>query len=112
MDYTEQLRWISTLTEKQLTEFLDMAFKARKDSNEMEDIRFFLGHAHRLKFGRKGEPWNLQMACVHDPKKYPDGWQDDAPLCQFGRCEHCKAETVSYAKQGLCMLCGKPVYGT
>jgi hypothetical protein len=112
MTYTEMLQWISSLTEKQLTEFLVQAFKTRKDSDELAEIHFFVGHAFRYKQDAAMEPWSLQIACIHDPEEYPDGWMDDAPLCQYGHCSNCKVETVSYAKQSLCSLCGKPVYGT
>ena len=107
MNYTEQLQWINSLTEKQLTEFLGQAFKAR---NKRSEVHFFLGHA--FKQDATTEPWSLQIACAHDPKEYPKGWINDAPLCQYGYCSKCKMETVSYAKQCLCALCGKPVYGT
>lgn len=109
MKYTEQLQWINSLTEKQLTEFLGQAFNAR---NKRSENHFFLGHAFRNEQDATTEPWSLQIACTHDPKEYPNGWTNDAPLCQFGYCSKCKMETVSYAKQCLCALCGKSVYGT
>jgi len=112
MDYREQLQWINSLTPKQLTEFLHQAFNARNDSDGMSDTRFFLGHAYRFKLDGHAEPWSMQMACVHDPKEYRDGWQDDASLCQYGFCSKCEVETVSYAKQGLCAICGERIYGT
>lgn len=112
MVFNEQLQWINTLTDKQLTEFLTLVFQARNHSSEYEDSRFFLGSADRYREGDVNEPWNVHVVGVHDPAEYKEGWSDDVPLCQFGRCSQCEVETVSYAKQSLCALCGKNVYGT
>jgi hypothetical protein len=112
MEYTQQLEWINSLTEKQLTEFLNLAFNARKQSSDYEESRFFLGHAFRFKEEDTKEAYNISIVCSYDPAEYEHAWDDEAPLCQSGYCLHCHVETISYAKQGLCTICGNPVYGT
>lgn len=110
MTYTQQLQWINTLTEKQLSEFLNEAFQSRSGDNAYEETRFFLGHAHRYKDEEEG--WNIEVVCSHNPVQMPSGMVDDAPLCQGGRCAACDVSTLSYAKHGICPLCGRDVYGT
>lgn len=110
MENNEQLQWMNSLTDKQLTVFLNKVLENRRRSDGEEEVSFFIGYGHRY----KETPWSLSVVCSHDPEHYPDNMLmlDDLPVSQHGECQSCGQGTISYLKHALCAVCGMSVYGT
>ena len=109
------LQWIKGLTDKQLVEFFYESTQNRHIYSGEENYvlsHLVLANATKTKndndenWGR----WKLEILCSHDPKHYPDGFDDNGALCQFSSC--CEQTTVSYVKNAICPICGQKVYGT
>ncbi len=110
MNREELIGAIRKLTDKQ---FVELFYEATRDrhiySLEREYIRarLVLGNAvSQLDDYDRWSPWTLELLCPAI-----EAWvDDDAPICQAG--EHCGHETMSWAKNSVCPVCGGDVYGT
>jgi len=106
------LEWVKGLTDKQLVEFFYKSTLGRHIYSGEENYlksRLVLVNATKEQ-NDNDEDWELELLCSHDPKHYPNGFDDNGLLCQFGRC--CNHTTVSYVKNAICSVCGQEVYGT
>lgn len=114
MDKNQVITYIKTLTDKQLAELFYEATEGRhpfEEEKEYHQAHFVMGTASRmLGDNDQWENWELSVICLHEPAQYPNGWHDDSPLVQFGKC--CQHETSSYAKHAICAICKEKVYGT
>ena len=121
----EIMEWFQRLTDKQLVEVFYQTVQGRRISGEGEDWHqehLILVNASRtrdyLDFESGSEelgpwePWELQLLAFMDGKYYPQGWDDESPICQMGRCSCNPHEILCYAKDTICPICGKSVYAT
>ncbi len=105
---------ISLLTSMSDKEFVELIYEAiRKrpvtSDTEEEQGHFVIGTAT---FDRDDKTWDLDVVSLHDPVQYISGFEQNAPLCQFGDCANCGYATVSWAKNAKCAVCGTAVYCT
>jgi hypothetical protein len=111
MNRKELIESIEKLTNK---EFVELFYELSRDrhiySGEEEYIRarLVLGNATSdLDNHDRWSPWKLEILC---PSRSGESWPDDSSICQAG--EHCGHETMSWAKNAVCPICGGEVYGT
>lgn len=59
-------------------------------------------------------PIELLPVAKHDPSVYPEGWDDGAmkSVHQYATCGGCGQYNRSYAKNAICIRCGKHIYLT
>lgn len=79
--------------------------------------RFFLGIASSDLESEEGEParwgeWKIEAVASPDPAHYGGHPGPDYGLCQSGKCTVCRVAARSNVKNGLCAICGAPVYMT
>ena len=100
----DAVAWATGLTDKQFVEFVyDVCSRRKGEEN------FVLVDSRWLE--DEGE-WGHQFIGRHSPEAYPGGWDDTAPLCQFGQCSDCGVDIISWAKKALCPVCGEQVHCT
>ncbi len=99
------LQWISGLSEHQFANLFYEAAKAQRATHpDEEEAKFVLADA--------SDEEQVAFIGLADDEHYPEGFADDAPLCQFGTCPECEADVLSVAKNALCPICGEKVYCT
>lgn len=56
------------------------------------------------------EEWD-RTAVIADANgsHYRKSWRDDAPLLEFGTCDECNTDVVSWAKEAVCPNCNSSV---
>jgi hypothetical protein len=108
MNRAEIVGALRSLTHKQFVELFYEAVQGRfiYDGEEMLwDAHLVLANAIRDRT-ESDAPWRLELLCPTPGQE----WVDDAPICQHG--EHCDLDTMSWAKESSCPVCGGRVYGT
>lgn len=98
------MTWLSGLTDKQFSEFFYEAVRGRKTCDGF-------GHFVLADAALMDGAWSVDLVALPDPDHYKQ-WADDVPICQSGECRVCKSSTRSWAKHGVCPVCGEQVYGT
>ena len=107
MDRTKVVEYLRGLSPKA---FAEVFYESTRDTHpwpgeeDVNDVRYVLVYAHR-EVGDSSGDWSLSMVCPT-----PEDWSDDAPVCQHG--DHCKIDTISWAKSSECPICHGEVYGT
>ena len=100
------LAFLSRLTDKQFAEFFYDTVRERDTGNTLEGKgHYVLGDVKRW----PAEPRDIDFIALHDKTVYPDGWVDDAPICQSGECPNCASHVRSWAKDAICPVCYAPV---
>jgi len=101
---------IRKLTDKQ---FVELFYKAGRDRHiyslerDCVQAHLVLGNAFReMDDQDQWSRWKLQILCPTPG----ESWADESPICQAG--EHCGHETMSWAKNAVCPICGEVVHGT
>ncbi len=105
--FPNQVReWLQSLKDKQFAAFFYDAVSERVTS-DMPEWRghFLLAHCEHVDDG----PWAFDFIALDDLQKYPEGWVDDVPICQSGRCSGCGSAVRSWAKDAICPVCGGKV---
>jgi len=105
-DLVERLR---ALTDKQFVEVFYEAVQGRhiySAERNVFDAHLVLANAMRDREEGTDGRWTVELNC---PTPDQEG-ADDAPICQAG--EHCGMSTTSWAKQAMCPVFGREVYGT
>jgi hypothetical protein len=98
MTKSELIEALRRLTPKDLADVVLDATAQMDPHGEPSPMRWVIGVADP-------EDHHVSIVCRPEEK-----WADDSPLCQFG--EHAGLETVSWAKNAICPVCGNDVYGT
>jgi hypothetical protein len=99
---------LRSLTHKQFVELFYEVVQDRFIYNGEEmlwDAHLVLANAIRDRT-ESGASWRVELLCPTPGQT----WSDDALICQSG--EHCGFDTMSWAKQSMCPVCGGSVYGT
>ena len=108
MNRDSVIDYLRGLTAKQFAELFYESTQGRHPwpgEKELSEARPVLAYATREK-DESGAEWELRIVCpVPDVR-----WVDDAPLCQSGN--HCGFDTISWAKQSVCPICGARGSGT
>lgn len=100
-------RLFTMLSDKALAEFLYEAVQGRKTGSGCG--HFVLAAAYARPDGTVDE---VCLVGPHHAPSYPQGWADEALICQFGKCSTCRSSVVSWAKQAVCPACGERTYCT
>jgi hypothetical protein len=121
----DAIGYLLGLSDGDLLDVLQRVF-ARRTPNPEEAAynrnAYFLGAASQLReddldidadpqLHRWGE-WRIQAIAYLDRTHYPHGHADDCGFCEGGTCMVCKTDVRSYAKHGICPVCGNKVYMT
>ena len=107
MEREAVLKYMRELTPKAFAELFYESTRGTHPcpaESELYDGRIILAYAEREHDEPTAE-WELTMVCPAT-----EDWVDESPICQHGN--HCKFETVSWAKNSRCPICDGNVYGT
>ena len=108
MNHAEIVEALQSLTHKQFVELFYEAVRGRfiyEGEEMLWDAHLVLANAVRDR--ADGDPrWRVELLCPTPGQS----WEDDALICQHG--EHCGVDTLSWAKESQCPVCGGRVYGT
>ena len=55
---------------------------------------------------------NFYLVSKENKLFYDSDFSENAPLCQTGICNNCKAKLISWAKHTICPICEKKCYLT
>jgi hypothetical protein len=108
MNRAEIIESLRGLTHKQFVELFYEAVQGRfiySGEEMLWDSHLVLANAMRDRT-EPGSAWTIQTLCPTPGQT----WADDALICQQGEC--CGVETMSWAKQSRCPVCGETAYGT
>lgn len=101
--------YLRALTAKQFAELFYESVEGRHawpGEERLCEVHFILSFVTReLDESEPDKSWQLYVVCPVPNVE----WGDDAPLCQCG--SHCGHNTVSWAKQSACPICGGQVHG-
>ena len=103
------IKWLESLSDKQFAEFFYKAVQNRKTFDVQEENgHYILSHIRK----NEEEMWERDDIALHSPQEYPEGWNDNVPICQFGTCQECETSISSWAKHAICPICNNKVYCT
>ena len=118
MDANQVKKYLSELTNKQLTELLVSVLKEKRcdEDFEFDDIQahWCIAEVSRIKNddSLNWESWEIGLLALHDPEEYKEGWDNESPICQSGDCGECGTKLMSWAKKITCPVCNAKAYAT
>ena len=108
MNQTDMLARLTSLADEEFVELFYEVVRKRDPVGGENNRHFVLAETSQC----PDEDRDTVFVALPAPERYPEGWVNDAPICQTGECGECGSWVSSIAKHAICPICEAEVYCT